>query len=265
MRTEECLMRLIDSHAHLDEESFDADREEMILRAQTAGVERMVSIGTTTETSRRAIDLAAKHECIFASVGIHPNYVHEAKGDDWETIVALSRSPKVVAIGETGLDRYWKFAPYELQVDYFRRHMRLSRETGLPFVVHCRDAEVETLAELELEYKDGPLNGVMHCFVGSIETARRCLDMGMYISFAGMVTFKANQKLRDVALEIPADRILVETDSPYLAPREFRGKRNEPAWVTHTAWCLAETRGVTTEEFGEQVTANAQRLFRLPR
>jgi len=257
-------MRLIDSHAHLDEESFDGDRPEMIARAVAAGVERMISIGTTVETSRKAIALAAEYPNIFATVGIHPKYVHEAKPEDWGAIVELAKSPKVVGLGETGLDRYWKFAPFDLQVDYFRRHMRLSRETGLPFVVHCRDAEDETLDELRLEYANGPLNGVRHCFVGSAEAAKECLEMGMYVSFAGMVTFKANQNLRDTAVTIPGDRILVETDCPYLAPREFRGKRNEPAYVAHTAWCLAEARGVTTDEFGEQVTANAERLFRLP-
>lgn len=257
-------MRLIDSHAHLDEESFDADRPEMIARAIEAGVEQIISIGTTVETSRRAVRLAAEYPQIFATVGIHPNYVHEARPDDWETIVELSKSPKVVGLGETGLDRYWKFAPFDLQVDFFRRHLRLARETGLPFVVHCRDAEGETLDELRREHANGPLNGVRHCFVGSTETARECIEMGMYISFAGMVTFKANQSLRDTAVTIPDDRILVETDSPYLAPREFRGKRNEPAYVAHTAWCLAEARGLTTDKFGELVTANAQRLFRLP-
>lgn len=257
-------MRLIDSHAHLDEESFDTDRPEMIARAVAAGVERMISIGTTVETSRKAVALAAEYPNIFATVGIHPNYVHEAKPDDWAEIVELAKSPKVVGLGETGLDRYWKFAPFELQLDYFRRHMQLTRETGLPFVVHCRDAEEETLEELRQEFSHGPLNGVRHCFVGSIEAARECLEMGMYISFAGMVTFKANQKLRDTAITIPDDRILVETDCPYLAPREYRGKRNEPAYVTHTAWCLAEARGVTPDQLGELVTANAERLFKLP-
>lgn len=257
-------MRLIDSHAHLDEESFDADRPEMISRAFEAGVERIISIGTTLETSRKAVELASVYPNIFATVGIHPNYVHEAKEDDWEAIVKLAESPKVVGLGETGLDRYWKFAPFELQVDYFRRHLRLSRETGLPFVVHCRDAEAETMEELRREYAQGPLHGVRHCFVGSTEGAEESLEMGMYISFAGMVTFKANQKLRETAIAIPDDRILVETDSPYLAPREFRGKRNEPAYVTHTAWCLAEARGVTPDQFGEQVTTNAERLFQLP-
>ncbi len=257
-------MRLIDSHAHLDEESFDADRAEMIARAVEAGVERMISIGTTVETSRKAIGLAAENSVIFATVGIHPNYVHEAREDDWAEIVSLAHSSKVVGLGETGLDRYWKFAPFDLQLEYFRRHLRLSRQTGLPFVVHCRDAEAETMEELRREFANGPLNGVMHCFVGSEEAARECVAMGMYISFAGMITFKANEKLRQTAKTVPDDRILVETDAPYLAPREFRGKRNEPAWVTHTAWCLAEVRGVTTTQFGEQVTANAERLFKLP-
>ncbi len=254
-------MRLIDSHAHLDEESFDADRPEMIARAFEAGVERIISIGTTLDTSRKAVELASEYPNIFATVGIHPNYVHEAKEDDWEAIVKLAESPKVVGLGETGLDRYWKFAPFELQVDYFRRHLRLSRETGLPFVVHCRDAEAETMEELRREYAQGPLHGVRHCFVGSTEGAKESLEMGMYISFAGMVTFKANQKLRETAIAIPDDRILVETDSPYLAPVPMRGKRNETSFIAHTAEFLAKLRGLSTEEFVKSTRSNTLRAF----
>lgn len=257
-------MSLIDTHAHLDEESFDSDREEVLARAKEAGLERILTIGTTLATSLRAIALAEKYETLFAVVGIQPNYVGEAHPDDWQRISELVSNPRVIGIGETGLDRYWKHAPFDLQVEYFRRHLELSRNTDLPFVVHCREAEVETVAELRLAAEQGPLRGVMHSFTGSLETARACLELGMYISFAGMVTFKANQALRDVAKEIPVDRIVVETDSPYLAPREFRGKRNEPAWVKHTAYVLAETRGVPLEEFSAQTTANAKALFRLP-
>lgn len=257
-------MGLIDTHAHLDEESFDVDREEVLDRAREAGIERILTIGTTLSTSLRAIELAARYDAIYAVVGIQPNYVSEAHPDDWERITELASRPRVVGIGETGLDRYWKHAPFDLQVEYFRRHLELSRTTGLPFVVHCREAEQETVAELRLAAEKGALKGLMHSFTGSLETAQACLELGMFISFAGMVTFKANQALRDVAKEIPADRILVETDSPYLAPREFRGKRNEPAWVKHTAYVLAETRGVSLEEFSEQVSANARRLFQLP-
>lgn len=254
---------LIDTHAHLDEEAFDPDRDDVVTRAIDAGVARIVTIGTTAPTSLRAVEIAGQYPSVFAAVGIQPNYAAQAKAGDWEEIEHLARSPKVIAIGETGLDRYWDYAPFDVQIDYFQRHLRLAREVDLPFVVHCREAEADVVAQLRLATVAGPLRGVMHSFTGDLETARACLDMGLYISFAGMVTFKKSQALREVAMQIPVDRILVETDSPYLAPQPFRGKRNEPAWVRATANNLAELRGVATDDFSRQTTENACRLFRL--
>jgi TatD DNase family protein len=194
---------------------------------------------------------------------MQPNYLAEAKPDDWDRIVAMLNQPGAVAIGETGLDRYWDFTPFNVQQDYFDRHIRLSQNRGLPFIVHMRDCDEDILVMLREASKRGPLNGVMHSFTGSQAMADECLAMGLYISFAGIVTYKKSTDLRAIAVTVPADRILVETDSPYLSPEPVRKiKRNEPAHVRHTAACLAEVRGVSLEEFASQTTANAKRLFR---
>lgn len=253
--------RLIDTHCHLDAEAFQQERDDVVARAVDEGVSRMLTIGIDAATSQAAVDLAEQYDEVFAVVGIQPNYVHEVKPDDWDRILLMLDHPKVVGIGETGLDRYWDYAPLDLQRDYFHKHIQLSRESGLPFVVHCREAESDVLEILRAEAEQGPLNGVMHSFCGNAETAAECLALGMHISFAGMVTFKKNDELRAVAATVPLDRLLVETDAPYLAPHPKRGKRNEPAWVRHTAECLAEVHSVTAKELAEQTTLNAQRLF----
>ena len=257
-------MEWIDTHCHLDEDAFTQDCAESISRAVDAGVVAMVAVGITLQSCRRVIELADRFPAVFATVGLHPNYVSTAGPQDWDQIVDLAKSPKVVGLGETGLDQYWDHSPLELQVEYFDRHMELSRNLDLPFVVHCRDAEADVVAQLRRHAQQEPLNGVMHSFCGSSETAAACLEMGMYLSIGGMVTFKKNESLRQVAATIPTDRLLVETDAPYLAPTPFRGKRNEPAHVRLTAACLAEIRGVTKEEIAGATTANARRLFRLP-
>ena len=256
-------MELVDTHAHIQEDAFEPDRAAVLTRAHQAGVRRMVVVGFTVDSSRRAVELSEQRRDLFAVVGIQPNYVLETKPADWESILELVQSPSVVGIGETGLDRYWKTVPIDLQAEYFQRHMRLSRETGLPFVVHCRDAEEDVVAELRKAAKDGPLSGVMHSFSGDLETARACWELGLHISFAGMVTFKNNHALRDVAAAVPAERILIETDCPYLAPTPNRGKRNEPAFVKFTAECLAEVRGISTDDFAALTTSNAEKLFKL--
>lgn len=254
---------LVDTHAHLDEEAFDGDRPEVIARAEAAGIVRIITIGTTVDTSHRALEIAREFPCVFAAVGIQPNYVAQAKAGDWESIVDLAGSEKVVAIGETGLDRYWDYAPFDLQIDYFQRHIALAQKLDKPFVVHCREAEAETIAQLQQASQRGPLRGVMHSFTGSLETARACLDLGLHISLAGMVTFKKSQALRDLISQLPLDRLLVETDSPYLAPQPVRGKRNEPSFVRMTANLVAELAGISQDEFARQTTANADRLFGL--
>ncbi|MFO0896436.1 MAG: TatD family hydrolase [Pirellulales bacterium] len=256
--------QLIDTHAHLDDEQFAAELPAVIERAGAAGVSAIVAIGTTAASSAAAVKLAAEYPTVFAAVGIHPNHVAEAGPDDWDQIVALAVRPTVVALGETGLDRYWDYAPLPLQQDYFDRHLRLSQELGLPFVVHARESDADVLAMLREAAARGPLQGVMHSFTGTAETAAECVALGLHISFAGMVTFKKSTELRAVAASIPADRLLVETDSPYLSPHPLRGKRNEPAYVVHTAACLAEARGVPLETLAAETTANARRLFRLP-
>ncbi len=256
-------MPWIDTHCHLDQPEFDEDRGAVIQRAVDAGVSKMLAVGIGLSSSRAAIALAAEHEPVFAAVGIQPNYCGEAQPGDWEEIVRLINSPKVAAIGETGLDRHWDFTPFEVQQDYFERHLRLSQQTGLPFIVHTRESDADVLAMLRAASQRGPLRGVMHSFCGTAETAAECLALGLSISFAGMVTFKKSVELRQTAATIPADRILIETDAPYLSPHPLRSKRNEPARLVHTAHCLAEARGVPLEEFAEQTTANAVALFDL--
>lgn len=259
-------MQLIDTHAHLDEVAFQTDREEVLDRARAAGVTRILSIGITVETSRAAVELASVLPGVHAVVGIQPNYVAQCEPDDFSRIEELAGQPHVVGIGETGLDRYWDYAPLDLQQQYFRQHIALAAERDLPFVVHCREAEAETVSLLREMAAGGTLSGVMHSFCGDQATAEACLDLGLHISFAGMVTYKKNEALREVAATIPAERLLVETDSPYLTPVPLRGKqkRNEPANVVHTAACLAEVRGTGPEELAALTTANAERLFRLP-
>jgi TatD DNase family protein len=256
------VIELFDTHAHLDQPEFDDDRHEVIARAREAGVANIAAIGISADTSAICVELAAEHEGVFAAVGMQPNYLAESQPDDWERILALVDQPGVVAIGETGLDRYWDFTPFELQQDYFDRHLRLSQERGLPFIVHMRDCDDDILVMLRDAYRRGPLAGVMHSFTGSRAMMEECVAMGLCISFAGMVTYKKSAELRAIAAAVPDDRILIETDSPYLSPDPVRKiKRNEPAHVRHTATCLAEARGVTLEKFAEQTTANAKRLF----
>jgi len=255
-------MPLVDTHAHLDQEEFDVDRDAAIERAVRAGVEAIVAVGTTAVSSEVVVDLACRHRGVFAAVGIQPNYAAQAEPGDWERVVTLIDRPKVVGLGETGLDRHWDYSPFDVQQDYFDRHLRLSQDHDLPFIVHTRDSDADVLAMLREAHRRGPLRGVMHSFTGTAETAAEFLELGLYISFAGMVTFKKSDALREVAAKIPDNRILVETDSPYLAPHPKRGQRNEPANVVHTAACLAEVRGVSLTEFSLQTTVNARALFR---
>ena len=253
-----------DTHAHLDQEEFDADRDAVIDRAVEAGVANIVSIGTTAAASARCVEIAQQYGPVYAAVGIQPNYVHEAGADDWQRVVELLDQPKVVALGETGLDRYWDFAPFDLQQDYFDRHLRLSQQRERPFIVHMRDCESEILEMLREAHRRGPLRGVMHSFTGDAEMAAECVSMGLHISFAGMVTFKKSEALRTCAATVPSDRLLIETDSPYLSPHPLRSqKRNEPANVRHTAQCLADARNIPLAELAQQTTANARRLFGL--
>ena len=258
-------MSYIDTHAHLDQEEFDADREEVIARAGQAGVEAILCVGISADSSRTTLCLAERHEGIHAAVGIQPNYCAEEAGNGWQRIVAMADHPRVVALGETGLDRHWDFTPFEMQRDYFDRHLRLAQKRDLPLVIHCRQAEADLMPMLREAAGRGPLRGVLHSFSGDAPTAAECIELGLYVGFAGQVTYK-NKKFRplgEVAATIPGDRLLIETDSPYLVPHPLRGKqkRNEPAWVVHVAECLAELRGVELDALATQTTANARRLF----
>lgn len=255
---------LIDTHAHLDEPSQAGELQGILNMAAENQVGGIVTIGTTLQSSINSVQLAQEQETIFAAVGIHPNYAAEATDEQWKEIVELASNPQVVAVGETGLDRYWDHTPIDQQIDYFLRHITLSRELNKPFIVHCRDAEEDVLEVLSEQAKQGPLQGVMHSFCGSWETATRCLDWGMYFSFSGMLTFKNNPKLRELAAKIPQDRVMVETDSPYLAPIPFRGKRNQPAYVKHTAEVLAQCYEVSYEQICKTTTENAIKFFQLP-
>ena len=255
---------LFDTHAHLDEDAFSQDVDEVIARAIASGVTSMLAVATTAESSRATIALAARVPNVFAAVGIHPNYAVQAKPGDWEIIEELASSPKVIAIGETGLDRYWDHTPFEVQLDYFHRQMELAKQRDLPFIVHCREAETDVVAALREAAGTGSLKGIMHSFCGGRATLDAALELGMHISFAGMLTFKKNVELRELAKSVPMDRLLVETDAPYLAPQPQRGKRNEPSFVRHTAECLAEIHGRTLDEMSAITTANAKRLFGMP-
>jgi len=257
-------MDLFDTHAHLDDEHLAADVAGVIQRSAAAGVASILAVGTTSASSRNCLKVAQRYPGVWSSAGIHPNHAAEVQPGDWEEIVRLASEPRVVALGETGLDLYWKDTPLAVQQDYFDRHIRLSQSIGKPLVIHQRESAVEILTMLRAASQRGPLTGVMHSFTGTTDQAREFLDLGLYISFAGMVTFKKSDDLRAVAAQVPADRILVETDAPYLSPEPFRGRRpNEPARVVHTAACVAQVRGVSGEDFARQTTDNARALFGL--
>ena len=257
-------MPLFDTHAHLSSSQLEPQLDEILQAADEQNLQGITSIGTNLSSSKACLELAKTHSKIFAAVGVHPNDCHKASDADWEEIQTLAQHERVVAIGETGLDRYWDTVPIELQRTWFARHIELSFKTKKPLVIHMRDCDADILEMLEQHQRDGKIIGILHSFAGELATAERALELGMYISFAGMVTFKKSDELRQIAAKIPDDRILIETDSPYLSPHPCRGTRpNQPALVRHTAECLAEVRGTTAEAFAELSTANALRVFGL--
>ena len=255
-------MSWTDTHVHLADESLSTQLDQVLERAHQAGVSKMICVAVDAETSAAAIEIAETHDNVWASVGIHPNYAHQAKPDDWNTIREFSNHPRVCALGETGLDLHWDDCPFSIQQANFERHWELSRECKLPLIIHMRDCEADMIAAIRRQAIHGPLRGVMHSFSGSTETAKQCLNVGLFISFAGMLTYKKSQNLRETAQTVPLDRILVETDSPYLSPEPHRSKRpNEPAHVVYTGKCLAETLGYSTKDLAKLTTENANRLF----
>jgi TatD DNase family protein len=255
---------LVDTHAHLDDRRLRANLNYLLDRACAAGVGQIIAIGTTAVTSADCVDLAQDYRGVFAAVGIHPNEAAEAGEDDWRVITDLVQRAGVVAVGETGLDRYWDRTPFELQQMWFDRHLVLAHERNLSIVIHSRDCQRDIIDQLQRLGR--PVRGVMHSFTGSREEAEAVLELGLHLSFAGMVTFtnKTLDPLREVAALVPLDRLLVETDSPYLSPHPHRGQTNEPAHVAFTAARLAEIRGISLSQFAQITTANARKLFCLP-
>ena len=250
---------VIDTHAHLEMEAFDDDREAVLDRAAAAGLTAIITVGTTLPDCEKAVTLAGRYAPVYAAVGVHP---HEVKGIDASTYDALrrlAREPKVVAIGEIGLDFFYDLSPREVQLRRFAEQLDLAEELDLPVIIHDRDAHAETLGLLR--QRKGRLRGTLHCFSGDAAMARECIDLGFHLSVAGPVTYRKADQLREVAREIPPERLLIETDAPYLAPQPHRGKRNEPAYVLDTARRLAEIRGITAGELEHLTAANARRLF----
>ncbi|MFO0943136.1 MAG: TatD family hydrolase [Pirellulales bacterium] len=253
---------MIDTHAHLAYSQLSDNIEEYLLKAVEAGVQGIVCVGTTAEDSAKCISLAEQHSLVRAAVGIHPNNAHQASAADWDVIQEMSNHPKVVAIGETGLDRYWDDCPWVTQLEWLERQVDLARTRMLPVIIHTRDCIDEAIDWLASQYAKQPFQAVMHSFTGNEAQANRCLSIGFYISFAGMVTFKNAADIQRVAAQIPQDRILVETDSPYLTPHPFRGQRpNHPALVRHTLESIASLRSVDVATMSLVVAENAKRLF----
>ena len=254
-------MRLFDTHAHLHFPDFAEDLDAVLERARAAGVRGMVTIGTDRETNQAVVELARRFADVWATVGIHPHDAGEAVESDFGEMEKLARAEaRVVGFGETGLDFFRNLSPPAAQGEVFRRQIGIARDVGKPLVVHCRDAHDQTLAILA-EEKAREVGGVMHCFSGDVEIARRCLDLGLFISLAGPVTYKNARALPDVARFVPEDRLVVETDCPYLPPTPHRGKRNEPAYVALTAAFVAELRGTDPEALADALTTNAVTLF----
>ena len=262
----------IDSHCHLDGPRFDSDREEAVARARQAGIVNMLAVGTGhgPGTLDCAVNIAARHEFIYATIGIHPHEAKLATDADFAQLEQLARKPKVIAWGEIGLDYYYDHSPREVQKEVFTRQMETARAAKLPIVIHCRPSDNsdnawnDCLNLIEQHWKPSGLGGILHCFTGAWEHAKRALDMGFMISFAGNVTFPKAQQIRDSALQVPLDRMLIETDSPFLAPVTYRGKRNEPAFVKEDARQIGELRGLPAEDVGNQTSQNFYRFFSLP-
>jgi TatD DNase family protein len=257
---------LIDSHCHLDFPDFAAELDDVVARAHAAGIARLLTISTRIRRHAEVLAIAERFSDVFCSIGTHPHYAHEEGDVTAANLVERTQHPKIVAIGEAGLDYHYDNSPRDAQERGFRTHIAAARTTALPLVIHSREADADTARILEEETGQGAFPAVLHCFTGGPDLARRALALGLFISFTGILTFKNSLALRAIAAEVPADRILVETDAPYLAPGRYRGKRNEPAYVVETAKVLAECRGTSFDEIARQTTDNFFRLFaKVPR
>lgn len=252
---------LVDHHCHLDFPQFAEDLDGVIGRAKAAGVGTMVTISTRIRQFDRIRVIAEAYQDVYCSVGTHPHNADEELDIPVEEIIRLAQHPKCVAVGEAGLDYYYQHSSAQAQAEGFRRHIRAARETGLPLEIHAREADEDTAAILTDEHAEGAFPAVLHCFTGGRDLAMRAVDLGLYVSFSGVVSFKKSEALRALAAELPLDRILVETDAPYLAPVPYRGKTNEPAYVVHTAAAVAEARGITPAELAAATTENFFRLY----
>ena len=256
-------LHLIDTHAHLDYPHLHEQLDDVIARADAAGVKQIISIGVKLSNSHKPKEIAERYENIWCSIGIHP---HEAENEplscDLDAIRQAADHPKVVAIGEAGLDYFYDNAPRDRQAQSLRAQITIARELGLPIIIHARDADEDMAAILEDEYQKGPYAGVLHCFSSGAALAQRALAIGFYVSFSGIVTFKSAAEIQQVAKTVPEERLLVETDAPFLAPVPMRGKKNEPAFTAHTAQFIADLRGISLEKLAEITTNNALRLFR---
>ena len=251
-----------DSHAHLDDIKYDGDRHEMLMRAREKGISYIINVGYDLPSSRRSLALAEKYDFIFAAVGIHPHDAGDAGEAALLELAKLCDNPRVVAIGEMGLDYYRNLSPRDIQQEMFRQQIHLAKSLHKPIIVHDREAHGDVMDILK-EEDARSAGGVLHCFSGSIEMAKECINMGFYISFAGPVTFKNARKACEVAAVVPIDRLLIETDAPYLTPEPYRGKRNESAYVAFVAERIAELRGIRVEELAEVTTGNAKKLFQI--
>ncbi|XYQ02298.1 TatD family hydrolase [Bacillus safensis] len=253
---------LFDTHAHLNAEQYNEDLEQVIERAKSEKVEKIVVVGFDRPTITRAMELIEEYDFIYAAIGWHPVDAIDMTDEDLAWIKDLSQHEKVVAIGEMGLDYYWDKSPKDVQKEVFRRQIALAKEVKLPIVIHNRDATEDVVTILK-EEGAAEVGGIMHCFTGSLETAKACMEMNFYISFGGPVTFKNAKKPKGVVKEIPSDKLLIETDCPYLTPVPFRGKRNEPSYVKYIAEQIAELREISFEELAELTTKNAKKVFRI--
>lgn len=253
---------LFDTHAHLDSEQYAEDRDEVVMRAKEQGVSHIVNIGFNRETIPTTLELTEKYDFIYAAIGWHPQDAADMKPGDLEWIESLCAHPKVVAIGEIGLDYYWDTAPKDVQQDVFRQQIRLAKKLNKPIIIHNREAHKDVVDLLRKEQAE-TVGGIMHCFSGSWEIAKQCIDMNFYISFGGPITFKNARKPKEVLANVPLDRLLIETDCPYLTPHPFRGKRNESAYVKLVAEAAAEIKGLSYEELIQKTNENAKRCFGL--
>jgi TatD DNase family protein len=252
----------IDSHAHLEMKEFDQDRAEVIRRARDAGVTYIITVGTTLNYCRKALSIAEHNECVYAIIGVHPHDVKSINADTYDALRELARRGKVVAYGEIGLDYFRNLSPKDVQLKRFAEQLELADALDLPIVIHDREAHIEIMRMLKA-WK-GKKRGVVHCFSGDIEMGRECLDLGFYISIPGPITFPKSGRLRSIVKDIPLESLLIETDCPYLTPDPHRGKRNEPAFVVHTAQAIADIKGISLEEVGRVTSRNAKDIFSLP-